>query len=88
MPYLVPPVVPAGRMANRPQPSVPAGDLLLRPWDGGDIGTQRRAYADAEIRRWHARTVASDEEARALLDAWNAGWVAETRALGRGRRRQ
>ena len=67
-------------MSSRPQPAVHAGRLLLRPWSEGDVEVLVAAYGDEAIQRWHARTVASVREARALIDEWIAGWAAETAA--------
>lgn len=80
MPYLVPPVVPAGRMSSRPQPSLCAGDLILRPWTRRDVAPLMSAYGDAAIQRWHARTVDSPREALQLINSWLDGWTAETSA--------
>lgn len=80
MPYLVPPVVPSGWMSSRPQPAVPSGGLVLRPWCERDAEVIIAAYADESIQRWHARTVESPQEALDLIDEWMGKWVAETAA--------
>ncbi len=80
MPYLVPPVVVAGRMASRPQPCLRQGRLLLRPWCERDVDVLVAAYADHAIQRWHARTVESEHEARELISEWNHGWTTESLA--------
>jgi RimJ/RimL family protein N-acetyltransferase len=53
MPYLVTPVVPAGRMRDREQPVVPGpGGLVLRPWEAGDAPVVLEAYGVAECTYW------------------------------------
>jgi hypothetical protein len=50
-----PPVIPAGVLAGSPQPVLPATQgLLLRPWGPANVPAFLSAYADDEIRRWHA----------------------------------
>lgn len=80
MPYRVPPVVSAGRLSSRPQPSLKAGRLLLRPWSERDVDALVAAFGDEAIQRWHARTVESPREASELMDEWNARWSAESAA--------
>jgi hypothetical protein len=46
MPRLTAPVVPAGALSQAAQPTLRAGDLLLRPWAAGDAAV---LHAD----RWH-----------------------------------
>jgi [ribosomal protein S5]-alanine N-acetyltransferase len=55
-----------------------AGGLTLRPWLPSDAGVVAAAYSDPAIRRWHRRGIASEDEARELIAAWNRGWRAET----------
>jgi [ribosomal protein S5]-alanine N-acetyltransferase len=81
MPRLVAPVVPAGRMRQGDQPVLAApGGLTLRPWLPSDATTVLAAYADPDIRHWHRRGVASEDEARELIARWNHGWAGETTA--------
>jgi RimJ/RimL family protein N-acetyltransferase len=80
MPRLTTPVVPAGTLNRAPQPELPVGDLLLRPWSPADAGALLTAYADPAIQRWHARTVESRKEAEDLIAEYNHGWRAETSA--------
>lgn len=79
MPDLVPAAVPVGRLRNRPQPTLRVEDLLLRPWQTGDAEALVEAYRDPEIRRWHVRTMTTDE-ALAWLAQRSARWRAETGA--------
>ena len=79
MPYLVPPVVPAGRLGETEQPVLEAsGDLTLRPWLPADANDLVDAFGDPAIQRWHLRFLASPEEARAWISKWSARWRAET----------
>jgi RimJ/RimL family protein N-acetyltransferase len=81
MPRLVLPVVPAGHMRRREQPVLVApGGLMLRPWLPSDAAAVLTAYADPGIRHWHRRSIASEDEARELIERWNHGWDNETTA--------
>ena len=81
MPLLTSPVIPAGRLAGSVQPVLPIGQSLsLRPWAVTDAGAVIAAYADSEIRRWHARTVETEVEARSLIERWRSAWSAESGA--------
>ncbi|HET9173203.1 MAG TPA: GNAT family protein [Actinospica sp.] len=82
MPSLTPPAIPAGRLAASVQPVLPIGDsgLALRPWTAADAPAVIAAYADPDIRHWHARSVDSEAEARALIECWRSGWAAESGA--------
>lgn len=79
MPELVSGAVPAGRMRDRPQPTLRVEELLLRPWQAGDAEAMVAAYQDPEIRRWHVRTMTTDE-ASAWLSQRSARWRAEVGA--------
>jgi [ribosomal protein S5]-alanine N-acetyltransferase len=79
MPDLAPRAVPAGRLANQPQPTLRADELIVRPWRLSDVEAVVQAYRDPEIQRWHVRTMTSDE-ARGWLASWPARWQAETGA--------
>ena len=59
---------------------VAPGDVTLRPWLPSDATTLLAAYADPEIRHWHRRSIASEDEARELIARWNHGWADETTA--------
>ncbi len=80
MPRLTAPVVPAGSLSKAGQPVLPAGDLVLRPWAEADAGVLLTAFADAAIRRWHARSVESREEAAEMITSYNQAWRNETAA--------
>lgn len=77
MPYLVDPVVPAGAMATRGQPTLSGDGLSLRPFEHADAEALMAAFADPDICRWHARSLGSVDEAHALIDAWCRSWADE-----------
>jgi RimJ/RimL family protein N-acetyltransferase len=68
-----------GALCGRAQPELHADDLVLRPWQERDAPEVAAAYQDAEIRRWHARTM-TEEQAHAWVLSWAARWQAETGA--------
>ncbi|WP_329285816.1 GNAT family N-acetyltransferase [Streptomyces sp. NBC_00691] len=63
---------------NRTAPSVPA--LLLRPWTEEDVEALVRHHRDPDLRAWLATHLDTTRQARAWVDAQNAGWAAGTRA--------
>ena len=78
MPFLVKPVVPAGRMRDRSQPVLRgAGGLVLRPWEPADAPVVLEAYQDPAIRRWNLRRFGSLAEAGAWIVQWDRQWQAE-----------
>jgi ribosomal-protein-alanine N-acetyltransferase len=81
MPSLTPPVIPAGRLAGSVQPVLPIEQALsLRPWSVTDASAVITAYTDPDIRRWHARSVETEVEARSLIERWRSAWSAESGA--------
>ncbi|MCM2410471.1 GNAT family N-acetyltransferase [Streptomyces sp. RKAG290] len=81
MPYLVPPLIPQGRLASSAQPLLPvAGDLLLRPWQPTDAPAVVAAFTDPAIQRWHVRRADSVDEARGWIAQWQGAWSAESAA--------
>ena len=80
MPRLTVPVAPAGTLSRTAQPTVQAGELVLRPWAEADAAALITAFADPSIQRWHARTVESAAEARAMIARYNQAWRSETAA--------
>lgn len=81
VPRLVPPVVPAGRMANREQPVLRAeGSITLRPWTRADAPSVMEAFHESSIQRWHMRRLDTGEEAFAWIEAWHERWRAESDA--------
>jgi RimJ/RimL family protein N-acetyltransferase len=79
VPARVPPAVPAGRLRERPQPSLTVEELVLRPWQASDADGLVAAYADPEISRWHVRSM-TRAEAERWLRSWSERWAAETGA--------
>ena len=77
MPYLVSPVVPAGRMRDLVQPVLDGpGGLVLRPWEAGDARVVLEAYQDPAIQQWNLRSFGSMEEAGAWIAQWAGRWLA------------
>ncbi len=70
MPSLVPPAVAAGRMRVRDQPVIQVGALQLRHWTPADAPSVVEAYADPDIRQWHARSMTLDEAALTAMTDW------------------
>lgn len=73
---LVPPALPAGSLASRPQPVLSGGGLTLRPWDAADASVLVAAYADPEIQRWHVRSMTSAEATDWVTDR-SGRWARE-----------
>jgi RimJ/RimL family protein N-acetyltransferase len=80
MPRLTAPVLPAGSLSRAAQPSLRAGELILRPWAEADAAALVTAFADPAIQRWHARTVEDPAEARTMIARYNQAWRSETDA--------
>jgi RimJ/RimL family protein N-acetyltransferase len=75
---LIPPVVPAGTMADAQQPTLAVGDaLLLRPWVDTDAAAVVRAFANPDIQRWHFRRFDTEAAAREWIAECNQAWHAE-----------
>lgn len=70
MPRLIEPVLPAGTLRARRQPTLTADDgLVMRPWSAADAPAVVAAFEDPAIRYWHHRSMTSDEA---------SDWVAAT----------
>lgn len=81
MPYLTSAVLPAGTLAQHPQPTLPTGDgLLLRPWAAEDAPAVYEAFQDPVMHQWHIRAADSEEEVRGWLDEWQQEWAREQKA--------
>ncbi|MFJ2931785.1 GNAT family N-acetyltransferase [Streptomyces sp. NPDC087219] len=63
---------------NRTASSTPS--LLLRPWTYEDVEPLVRHHRDPQLRAWLATHLDTTRQARAWVDAQNAGWSAGTRA--------
>jgi len=77
-------VVVPGSIAARAQPTIAAGELLLRPWRVDDVGVIVEAFRDEAIRRWHLATIDETEAAAWLAERagrwqreWGADWAVE-----------
>lgn len=57
-----------------PQPTIPAGDLVLRPWRPEDDLYVAKAFQDPAIRGWSGCRIDSPEQARAWIWQWTAKW--------------
>ena len=78
---LIPPVVPAGRMADREQPVIRHDDgPLLRPWCADDVDVVLEAFADPDVQRWHFRRLDDVDAAEEWIAATNEGWETERSA--------
>lgn len=81
MPRLTPPVVPVGSLSRVGQPIVDVGlGIRLRPWSHADAPLLLKVYADADIQRWHCKSLTDLGEARAMVDRWRREWSAESGA--------
>lgn len=76
MPDLRKAVLEMGALHRRPQPTIEAAGLLLRPWRTEDAPVLLRAYCDPEIRRWQMRSM-DGREARHWIDTRNEMWIKE-----------
>ncbi|MGC5167248.1 GNAT family N-acetyltransferase [Luteimicrobium sp. DT211] len=82
MPILPGPFLDADTLFAGAEPPVleARGGLRLRPWAADDAPAVRAVYADPDVRRWHARALADDDEARELVAGWTAEWGARAGA--------
>lgn len=79
MPRLVPPVVEAGSIGGRDQPTISVGDdTELRPWVPADAPVVLRAFADPDIQRWNRRRLDTLAEAEEWIATTETGWRTET----------
>jgi RimJ/RimL family protein N-acetyltransferase len=77
-PRSTPPTIVAGTLAGIPQPSLDAGGgLVLRPWEPADAPAFLAAYRDPEIRHWHTRHPASEDEVLEWFDRYPRDWAQE-----------
>lgn len=80
---LIPPAVPAGRMAALAQPTyaLPGGLLALRPWEPYDAPALVAAYADPDIRHWNRPDPLTPARAVTRIARWRERWQAERAAI-------
>lgn len=75
MPLTVAPAITPEVMGATDQPTIPIDDeLVLRPFVSTDAATVMRAFADPDIRYWHAFRVDDDEEALWWIDVTHQLW--------------
>ena len=79
MPELRKHSVPPGSVSGHDQPRLHVDDLLLRPWDPGDVAALVHAYSDPSIQRWHVRSM-SQHEALEWIQSRADCWQQETGA--------
>ncbi|MEU1232393.1 GNAT family N-acetyltransferase [Streptomyces sp. NPDC005828] len=78
----IPPVVPAGRLAQMEQPvlALPSG-LELRPWHVSDADALVAAAQEPAIRQWNRLFVTSQTEARKRIERMHERWQNEQSAI-------
>ena len=79
VPNPVPPVIPAGTMAGRDQPSPTGPGLVPRPWRPADAGALGRASDDPDLRRRPGRSTTAAQP-HTWIDAAHRRRQAETAA--------
>lgn len=79
MGLLIPPVVTPGSVGSRPQPTIAAVGLRLRPWTFDDVTAVVEAFADPEIQHWHFRQLDPDEAGEWIAQSLD-GWAGESKA--------
>jgi RimJ/RimL family protein N-acetyltransferase len=79
MPQHAEPYLASGSISRNPQPTLPVGELTLRPWRESDVPAVVEAYQDAGIQRWHVQSM-TDAEATAWVESWPGRWRDETGA--------
>jgi [ribosomal protein S5]-alanine N-acetyltransferase len=90
VPRLVPPALPADRLAACGQPVLDGGDLVLRPFTSEDAPFVVDAYGDPAIQHWHSHRYDSVAEAAEWITEmpgrWQSGskgnWLVEQRPGG------
>ncbi|WP_328337518.1 GNAT family N-acetyltransferase [Streptomyces violaceus] len=81
MPFLTSPVLTAGALARRPQPTLATGDvLLLRPWRAADAPAVYEVFQDPVMHQWHARAADSEAEVAGWIGDWHRAWEEEREA--------
>lgn len=74
------PTIPEGALAAVPQPTLPAGGLVLRPWEPADASVILAAFRDREIQRWHRPGPPTEELVREMFDRYHQEWTREAGA--------
>ena len=76
MPALTGPIVPAGSITRRRQPTLQVDELTVRSWRPSDAPDVEAAYADPGIQRWHVQSMTA-EEASAWVSSRPERWTTE-----------
>ncbi|MEO3807721.1 GNAT family N-acetyltransferase [Sphaerisporangium sp. B11E5] len=76
----IPPVVAHGAMRDTEQPDLRTGELVLRPWQAGDVAVVREAFTDPAIQLWNLEGALGEDQAARLIAVWQARWRLETGA--------
>jgi RimJ/RimL family protein N-acetyltransferase len=63
-----------------PQPTIPAGDFVLRPWRPDDDLYVVKAFTDPAIHKWTERRIESPEQAAGWIERWATEWAARRAA--------
>jgi RimJ/RimL family protein N-acetyltransferase len=63
-----------------PQPTIPVGDFVLRPWRPDDDLYVVKAFADPTIHKWSERRIESPEQAAGWIGRWSTEWAARRAA--------
>lgn len=81
MPRTVEPAIAAGTMASVRQPTLVIDDeLIARPFHFGDIDRVIEAFADPDIRHWHAHRIETVMQAREWIGYAHVMWLRERSA--------
>ncbi|MFD7667831.1 GNAT family N-acetyltransferase [Streptomyces sp. NPDC059788] len=82
LPPPIPPVVPAGRLRDGEQPTLPLSpDAELRPWRPADAHALVAACQDPDIRQWNRPAQVTLEGARDKIAHWHRRWHDEQAAI-------
>lgn len=73
------PLLPDRFLSARPQPTLTAGDLQLRPWELTDGPVIVEAFQDPDIQHWHIQTVAT-HEVQGWIERRRNRWTQDTGA--------
>jgi len=71
---------PADGVPADQQPTIRAGEFVLRPWRSADDLYVMKAFDDPAIRRWSGGRVDSPEEAADWIQRWISAWAARSAA--------
>ncbi|WP_394431688.1 GNAT family N-acetyltransferase [Streptomyces sp. SGAir0957] len=82
MPIEIAPVIEPGTLAATPQPTLRTadGELHLRRFELTDAAVVHAAFQDPALSYWHARTMATLDEAETWVRTAREGWAKETAA--------